>query len=34
VTAEVCERAMSIPVHPRLNDADVARVAGVIRTAL
>ena len=34
VTAQVCERAMSIPVHPGLSDEDVERVAGVIRTAL
>ena len=34
VTAAVCNRAMSLPVHPGMRDEDVERVARVLRSAL
>lgn len=34
VTTDVCQRAMSIPVHPGLGEGDVDRIASVIRAAL
>jgi dTDP-4-amino-4,6-dideoxygalactose transaminase len=34
VTESVAQRCLSLPIYPELEDADIQRIVGVIRSAL